>query len=236
MSNLISPELVNEFRRAKSEEIRFTYNEINYSTLSSTTAQVGYGYRTNPYTSAVTRDYDKEIVIIPSTVTDINTGNQYTVTKIGDHAFYYCSKIKRITIPYSVEVIGWSSLAILSLEEIIIPPNSRLKDIRTDFIHSCFNLSNFVYPNNEITISREAFSAGFYSKFYYCGNQKVTTEFSCGDHCPTIYVPKNYPYSSFGNLDIFRDDFCVARKEATCFRTKQTRYRIFMTIFILAIF
>ena len=234
MSGLIFPELGKQFRRSKAQEIRFTFNEINYSTISSTTVQVGYGYTTDPYTSAVPRDYDMETIIIPSTVT--YNGNQYRVTKIGDHAFYYCTKIKKMVIPYTIEVIGWSSLAIPSLEEIIFAPNSRLKEIDRDFIHSCLNLSTFIYPNNEITISRQAFYYSFYSKFYYCGNKKVTAEFSCGDHCPTIYVPMDYPYSSFGNLTISRVDFCVARKEATFFRTKETKYRISMTIFLLVIF
>ena len=67
----------------------FTYNEINYSTLSSTTAQVGYGYTTAPYNSAVPLDYDGDIVI-PSTVT--YNRNQYTVTQIGSHAFFSLQK------------------------------------------------------------------------------------------------------------------------------------------------
>ena len=232
ISSLVFSELGKQFRRVKAEEIRFTFNEINYSTLSSTTVQVGYGFTTEPYTSAVPRDYDKEVVIIPSTVT--YNWNQYLVTKIGDHAFYYCTKIKKIIIPYSVEVIGWSSLAIPSLEDIVIAPNSRLKEIGLDFIHSCKNLSTFVYPNNEITISQGAFGTNFYSKFYYCGNKKITTQFNCGDHCPTIYVPMNYPYSSFGNLNISRAGFCIARKET--FITQRPRHQIciagrFLTVF-----
>ena len=234
MSGLVFSELVKQFRKSKAENIRFTYNEINYSTLSSTTAQVGYGYRSEPFTSAVPRDYDSVIVTIPSSVS--NLGNQYKVTKISDHAFFYCAKIKKIIIPYTVEVIGWSSLAIPNLEEIIIAPNSHLKEIGADFIHSCKNLSTFVYSNNEITISYGAFNTGIYSKFYYCGNQKVTTKFVCGDHCPTIYVPKKYPYSSFGNLNISRDDFCVVQNETPCCRTKATKYQIYTTIFLLVIF
>ena len=68
---------------------KFTYQGINYSTISSTEAQVGYGYRRQPFTSAVSRDYEGDIVI-PSFVTD-NLGTIYRVTKIGDHAFFSCN-------------------------------------------------------------------------------------------------------------------------------------------------
>ena len=231
MSNLILKEFVHQFRKAKGEETRFTYHEINYSKISSSTAQVGYGYIDEPYTSAVPIEYDKDI-IIPTTVQD-TAGIKYTVTTIGDHAFYRCTKIKKITIPYSVKVIGWSSLAILSLEEIIIAPNSQLKEIKTDFIYLCKNLSTFVYPNNKITISQRAFYSQFHTKFYYCGNQKVTVDFECGDHCPTISVPMNYPYSSFGNLSILREDFCVSRNEITYFLTKKTKYSPFIFLFLI---
>ena len=70
---------------------RFQYNGINYSTISTSAVQVGYGLTQEPYNSAVSRDYEGDINI-PSYV--VYSGKEYKVTKISCHAFYYCRLIK----------------------------------------------------------------------------------------------------------------------------------------------
>ena len=76
----------------------FRVDGIYYNKLSSTTVEVTS--RTNGY-------YYSGDVTIPETVTD--EGSAYSVTSIGESAFYYCSSLTSISIPNSVTSIGESA-------------------------------------------------------------------------------------------------------------------------------
>ena len=189
-------------------QVRFQYNNISYSLISDKNAQVGFGLEDQPFTSAVDVDYDAETIIIPSTVYYNNKA--YTVTQIGSHAFFQCTKIKIVIISYTIELIGWSSLSIISLEQIIIPPDTRLREIGTTFIHTSTNLSYFIIPQSVREISPVAFKIGVPSTLYYCGMRKFSIDFELPEGANvTVHVSKAYPYESFGNLSIIKDDFCL---------------------------
>ena len=188
--------------------MQFQYNDINFQTLTQETAQVGYGLNADPYTSAVDVDYPNDI-IIPSYAFDQNE-NKYKITVISQHAFFRCSKIKRLTVPYTVEIIQWSALAIRSLEELIFESNSHLREVGADIVHISFNLIYLALPPSVEIIADRIFHNGFNSTFYYCGKRKFTNAFTVLDNykLPPVHVPINYPYKTFGNLEVIRDSFC----------------------------
>ena len=96
----------------------FVVDGIYYNKTSNT--EVSVTYRGSYY-----NDYSNEYsdnVVIPSTVT--YSGNEYSVTSIGDGAFYYCSGLTSVTIPNSVTSIGDGAFSYCSGLTSITIPNS----------------------------------------------------------------------------------------------------------------
>ena len=80
----------------------FEVDGIYYSITNSTKKTVEVTYRGNSY-DEYSNEYTGDVTI-PETVTYNYV--TYSVTSIGDYAFYGCSEIKRFTIPNSVTSIG----------------------------------------------------------------------------------------------------------------------------------
>ncbi len=93
-------------------------------------------------------------VVIPSTVT--NSGTTYTVTSIGDTAFYYKS-ITSVTIPNTVTFIGKSAFEYCQLLSVTFEENSNLTNIDDAAFRYCYNLSSIIIPNSVIRIGGNAF-------------------------------------------------------------------------------
>ena len=126
-------------------------------------------------------------IIIPSTVT--YNDKSYSVTSIGDRAFYECSDLTSIDIPNSVTSIGSHAFFKCSkLTSIIIPTNvtsigkwafaycSKLADItipnsvtsiENNTFYQCTKLSSIIIPNSVTNIGYEA--------FYFCSNLTTVT-------------------------------------------------------------
>ena len=117
-------------------------------------------------------------IAIPATVA--NGGNTYSVTCIGNGAFYDCTGLSAITIPNSVTSLGRYAFSGCSgLTSINIPssitsidwyafsgcsgltsiniPNSITK-IETATFYGCSGLTSVTIPSSVTTIEREAFS------------------------------------------------------------------------------
>ena len=96
----------------------FKVDGIYYSTLTDKTNEVEVTYRGSSY-----YEYDDEysgFVTIPSAVT--YSGITYSVTSIGERAFFNCSSLTSITIPNSVTSIGDRAfMGCSSLTSITIP-------------------------------------------------------------------------------------------------------------------
>ena len=96
----------------------FRVNGISYEIISDTTVCVTYN---DKYTSSGGTEYNRVKydgdVIIPQEVTYGNI--TYSVTSIGNYAFYNCSSLTAITIPKSVRWIGgWAFEGCSSLADV----------------------------------------------------------------------------------------------------------------------
>ncbi len=108
------------------------------------------GNPTNPYTTKPIG-----ILIIPETVTNGRT--TYTVTSIGDYAFYECDSLTEVTIGNSVTTIGVCAFyGCKSLTEVTIP-NSVTSIVGSAF-SNCDSLTEVTIPNSVTTIGGSAFN------------------------------------------------------------------------------
>ena len=122
---------------------------------------ITYTYDTDTKEAAVS-DCDESLsgdVTIPSTIEV--SGEEYTVTSIGDYAFYLCSGLTSIEIPNSVTSIGDNAFFFCqSLTSIEIPEG--VTSIGNNIFYDCGSLTSIVIPNSVTSIGDKAFM-GCYS-------------------------------------------------------------------------
>ena len=100
-------------------------NTLYYNITSDNTIEVTY------YSSTTDNNYVSGDVVIPSSVT--NNGTTYSVTSIGDYAFYLCIGLTSVTIPNSVTSIA------------------------DDAFYGCSSLTSVTIPNSVTSIGKCAF-------------------------------------------------------------------------------
>ena len=121
----------------------FEDNGIKYSVTGENTVEVVANY------SNYTGDVD-----IPSTVT--SDGITYDVTRIGNMAFRFCSKLASINIPASVNSIGTEAFRnCLGLTSVAIPES--VTSIEDKAFFFCSNLASVTIPKSVNSIGTEAF-------------------------------------------------------------------------------
>ena len=127
-------------------QLLFNVNGIEYRVLSSKN-------KTVEVISSNTSKYSGDIVI-PETVKydDIT----YTVTSIGNEAFYDCSGLTSVEIPNSVTSIGEYAFAFCSGLTSVVIPNS-VTSIGDNAFYNCSGLTSVVIGNGVTNIGDNAF-------------------------------------------------------------------------------
>lgn len=111
-------------------------------------------YKTVEVTHGDERSYSGELVI-PEKIT--NGGTEYSVTGIGDNAFYYCWGLMGVTIPNSVISIGNSAFGSCPNLTSVNIPNS-VTSIGDGAFSDCRGLTSVHLGNSVMTIGDAAFS------------------------------------------------------------------------------
>ena len=94
-------------------------------------------------------------ITIPSTIT--YNGITYTVTSIGDKAFYDAKKLHSVTMPNTITSIGSSAFYACSKLK-YVKLSEALTSIGPDAFSSCDSLSSIILPNTLTSIGNRAFS------------------------------------------------------------------------------
>ena len=192
---------------AMAYDFSYTYqgNTLYYNITSDNTVEVTY------YSSTTDNNYVSGDVVIPSSVT--NNGTTYSVTSIGDYAFYLCIGLTSVTIPNSVTSIaddafyGCSSLTSVTI------PNSVTSIGKWAFI-SCSGLTSVTIPNSVTSIGNMAFAycsgltsvtlpnnATIHSKAFIGAGAKTTIDSVI--YCNDTLIVGNYTFICTGFLTFY---------------------------------
>ena len=85
-------------------------------------------------------------------------GEDYIVTSIGYYAFSGFSNITSITVPSSVESIGWGAFSLCpNLKNVYFEENSQIMGINPGTFYNCSSLTSITIPSSVREISNSAF-------------------------------------------------------------------------------
>ena len=155
-------------------------------------------------------DYYEGEVIIPSSVS--YNGIEYKVTGIDSNAFKDNTRLKKVTIPQSIESLSSTFSGCSGLTEVILPGN--LKEIGYYTFYNCSNLENISLPSQLETILTYAFSDCVSLKEIFIPQTVVNISGSLFQNCPSlnsiVVEDGNSKYDSRGNCN------AIIEKETLC--------------------
>jgi hypothetical protein len=177
-----------------------------YYNIVDSTVQVTCQNSSSPYYST----YPTGALTIPATVTYNDT--TYLVTKIGNHAFDYCSGLTSITIPNTVASIGENAFGECSGLTSVTIPNSVTR-ISNYAFSGCNGLTSITIPNSVTAIGVEAFRSctGLTSITVDAGNRVYDSRNNCNAiietyhnrliaGCQNTVIPSTVTYIGLGSF------------------------------------
>lgn len=135
----------------------FEVDGIYYKILSAEDKTVAVTFKGDEV-GTLRNEYYNGCVVIPESITAYN-GTTYTVTNIGDLAFYRCYGLTSITIPKSIINIGYCAFGYCTGLTSIVIPNS-VTNIGDHTFYECTSIASIEIPNSVTSIG--------YCAFYNC--------------------------------------------------------------------
>ena len=128
----------------------FMEGSLAYNKLTDTTVEVTFkgdkGYRSG-------KDYTDAAYVIPSAVT--HDGVTYSVTQIGDGAFYG-SPLQTVSIPEGIVTIGKDAFSESGLTAVKLP--STVKEIKQGGFHMCYDMASLELNEGLETLGWDVFN------------------------------------------------------------------------------
>lgn len=167
----------------------FEVDGIYYNILSSTELTV-------EVTSSSNNIYSGDIVI-PESVT--YSGSTYSVIKIGDSAFEFCSNLTSVSMPNSIKVIGNSAFSFSELTSITIP-----ESVTTigNYAFSGSKLSSIVIPDSVTEIGYDVFDYSKNLTSVHIGSSITYLEQGLFSYCDSLsYITVSEDNQTFDSRD-----------------------------------
>ena len=159
------------------QTLYYDINGNNVTVVAPTTDNNSFG-RWIGYTTPVGD------LIIPESV--IYLGITFTVTSIGDYAFFFdCTELTSVTIPSTVSYIGYAAFeTCTSLTSVSIP--NTVTYIGREAFDNCSSLTSVTLPNSITTISELTFSSCSNLVSVTIPNSVISIEFNAFAHCTNL--------------------------------------------------
>ena len=133
-------------------------------------------------------------------ITSIKLPN--TIKHLEDTAFTWCTSLKTVIFPSSIETIEGYNDYFTNATEIYFEPNSQIKSIGDSFLRHCYEVTEFIFPKTIETIGSKIFDkCTKLKKCSFCGESdfsSVVDAFPSAQSTLLIMVTKEYKGSTFG--------------------------------------
>lgn len=200
----------------------FEVDGIFYNVIDESVKTVEVTFKGSKYDS-----YDSEYsgeIVVPETVE--YHGYTYTVTAIGDYAFYECSNLTSVKLPNTILGIGNYAFCYTSIADIVIPAS--VESLGDYALARIKGLSKLEIPSNVTRIGVGAFQGEDYNNsarsLIYIGHGVQTVPDGAvafyngsygrlSDVLNTVYLGSNITYinnAAFGNNAGITKVYCMA--------------------------